>query len=1830
MPTRLRALRTPEISLVDHPATRHVFAFTKRAGGFPHSGRPAGEGGARSAAPAAACFWRDPASGRYALSKSTGTAFLEEQEAARALGALGLTDRDVLKAMACAKDNGCCLDLVDDTEDIRAAGIDLIIEDSRMLKSMAQKPFSGFDSFGACTKKMKAEGYSDDAASRICGKLKSDTEGKKALASGTRVRTTGDVQGFPEPPVFSSGGSPVPVPRGSKGTIQASDSGYSQVRFDGPLGLLWVDEEQVETAADRSGFEKLAAAKAGQTDTVQPDRAVHELILREMPRMLGNRVNQIDLRLASLESQVEDVRGNQVIWKTDVYGAPEPQGGRRKLAVVTWSTTTLENDVGTGYAPQSGSDLRWAISKTGGDRRMVSRKISQLQKNLLRIRREVTILSKDTASGSPLAAEPSVKEKIKEWTQLQQQLVDAAAAYKAACDPAKERCGELEKELLPVIEAAEGQAMKFGALLLRYVSKPNPRTDWKGLFALAITKVNADLRVLLERLRDNEFTKISPSEELVIEPKLKPTGKRAARFGRTVFLHHYAGSGYTVTEEQANIGGKRFAAGEQEAVIAYLVQRGAPEDEAAMAVDYADTMPGKAYEVHVAGGWMGGKAASLKVGDRVRVTEAQPELPPVPGVQVNAQGIVQRIQGSTALVAFGPGEQHQVWVPIRVLEVLPLGTVKAASGPTVEFRDGLYVLDCGDGHLDNIADYGDALAFMVDDCDTATPDASRALLQAQRTPYTKVPVGGTVPVEKPPVEKGQYDHEVHLYVPADPATHIEVTDLNHPSWELKFEESDAAAMKRVAEAFGWDGQGDVIQWLYDNDGAHVETGEFNSDFSEQYGETTEYEEAAGPNPEDWITEDYVTWTQVEGNWKDRFVVPDGEEWNVALQARMEADSFWPNVWYLDDHGGLMLLDVSTGHQAKAQKAGPQEDPMETWQVILEDSAEAWNNGEPFWEVTHEHDAGTIEISEYASAQEVVDALRAAGSLQWLDEFGVTDDNGFSFEDDGTDDTFVTVTSADVVGMPVAHLHRIKRAAQKASLDIYRVGDRVEFVQDFSWGEDADETVHAGTTGTVEAHPYQTGYGFKLTIRPDGIRRLISVEPEFVRLVGDAQKADFSGMPEIVGVPDAIVRWMEAEEEWWIRDAEARPGEAWDGFGSVRDAVDYLNEGYGVDRQAAQNALWEAKSNPGQEITVPGNEGGYFRIVKADGLRGLLDRIRAWISTVKPIWSNVSRTLDNAIADLEALGLPPGEPVTAAAKANGGNPKLVSAAKAGSADAHKQATTSAWQMIRDEIQQNIDAAHEAFAKPQYGPPSAVRRLKDIANRVMDLIDIDEADNFLATRGSSLRVLTMTAAILSVEFPDNRPHVMADAEPVENYVDAGTYLIAAIDDHLLALESGSRKAGGATKAKAGLVMYDATDGWQTKDAVGATIIQAFNQRSGEFGAVAWMVDEYGVSANDAYALLDEAENAPGEWIPIRGGGYARSISPQKADALAWGHLRDEIERNLTEGDLPNEEADWENDFVQQKGLALLRELAAEVELANEEDHDEGVDRALTIVGNLTDKILAAAPRPMEMFEETVHELWVAVDEYAKMKGKQTRESYGGKAAKAGDGYQYGDWWEMAGVQRNKDGSYFAVMRPGNTTTSNRNGVNGDAMAAFLIQHNAPRNVSVALLQALQPGEEGVIWWQVGTDQWTYTIGNLNRGSGGYALPASELRNAPKYTATPYGVSAGGYGDMTAMGDGGAAKSVWHVHVVDSQSIGNVPGMREYVQGEQVAEIELPELTADAVCKAIAAVDLTAADTLPDKFTVDDDHLTALIREGGPDVQALEVVDGDGQPVLLLERA
>lgn len=61
-----------------------------------------------------------------------------------------------------------------------------------------------------------------------------------------------------------------------------------------------------------------------------------------------------------------------------------------------------------------------------------------------------------------------------------------------------------------------------------------------------------------------------------------------------------------------------------------------------------------------------------------------------------------------------------------------------------------------------------------------------------------------------------------------------------------------------------------------------------------------------PEEDDYTTEDHEHFYQFGTL---AVVVDEDDEWPHTLKAHMDRERFWPNVWWISDHGNAHLIDM---------------------------------------------------------------------------------------------------------------------------------------------------------------------------------------------------------------------------------------------------------------------------------------------------------------------------------------------------------------------------------------------------------------------------------------------------------------------------------------------------------------------------------------------------------------------------------------------------------------------------------------------------------------------------------------------------------------------------------------------------------------------------------------------------------------------------------------------------------------------------------------------------------------------------------------------------------
>jgi hypothetical protein len=125
---------------------------------------------------------------------------------------------------------------------------------------------------------------------------------------------------------------------------------------------------------------------------------------------------------------------------------------------------------------------------------------------------------------------------------------------------------------------------------------------------------------------------------------------------------------------------------------------------------------------------------------------------------------------------------------------------------------------------------------------------------------------------------------------------------------------DCPALNRAYGAIlNQDSQGFKSVELYDNE-TQLNTAWYDIEqaYSEFYGdedgeaEDEESDEPTEPEEDDITTTDHVRFYQ---NGKLVLTVEEDADYVTALQLYMESENFWPNCWFISDHGNAHLLEI---------------------------------------------------------------------------------------------------------------------------------------------------------------------------------------------------------------------------------------------------------------------------------------------------------------------------------------------------------------------------------------------------------------------------------------------------------------------------------------------------------------------------------------------------------------------------------------------------------------------------------------------------------------------------------------------------------------------------------------------------------------------------------------------------------------------------------------------------------------------------------------------------------------------------------------------------------
>lgn len=113
-------------------------------------------------------------------------------------------------------------------------------------------------------------------------------------------------------------------------------------------------------------------------------------------------------------------------------------------------------------------------------------------------------------------------------------------------------------------------------------------------------------------------------------------------------------------------------------------------------------------------------------------------------------------------------------------------------------------------------------------------------------------------------------------------------------------------------------------------------------------------EPDGPDDGDWVTEDCITFREVNG--RGVVVVEPWDDHRFVMMERAESDKYFPNVWYVSDHGNASILDL-TIPDGTTRPTRPHAEAVES--TRMDDGklpAFAWPGGYPLYYVAKDCEA----------------------------------------------------------------------------------------------------------------------------------------------------------------------------------------------------------------------------------------------------------------------------------------------------------------------------------------------------------------------------------------------------------------------------------------------------------------------------------------------------------------------------------------------------------------------------------------------------------------------------------------------------------------------------------------------------------------------------------------------------------------------------------------------------------------------------------------------------------------------------------------------------------
>ena len=148
-----------------------------------------------------------------------------------------------------------------------------------------------------------------------------------------------------------------------------------------------------------------------------------------------------------------------------------------------------------------------------------------------------------------------------------------------------------------------------------------------------------------------------------------------------------------------------------------------------------------------------------------------------------------------------------------------------------------------------------------------------------------------------------------------PAAYVKKLAKKHHVSVKKAEKKWKEAKEKTGKGKGWGYTTSIFKNLmHENNGAKVTFKQFLNELDHYDDDEHDHEEEQGPEHEDYVITpsgplySKVSVSIVGGKFVGEF--PNEEAAEKEIRKRMEQEKFWPNVWWVSDHGNVSPYNMS--------------------------------------------------------------------------------------------------------------------------------------------------------------------------------------------------------------------------------------------------------------------------------------------------------------------------------------------------------------------------------------------------------------------------------------------------------------------------------------------------------------------------------------------------------------------------------------------------------------------------------------------------------------------------------------------------------------------------------------------------------------------------------------------------------------------------------------------------------------------------------------------------------------------------------------------------------